>query len=179
MQGLRTIKGNRFLSGRLQQILTKPVYRGKIQHNDDIEVEGGHESVVDEELYLTVQGRLKTTREMHPRRRRSKLLLAGIARYRKREKLLRTRYKDENSPYYRCDGNSRVGEDGYPGFGKVDYRLDNVVLGEVREVASSEVIQNMPADETQDMLQDDLAPLRNELGKVQSELQNIGQTFNR
>ncbi len=178
-QGRRTKRGSQFAHNSVWWILGNPVYKGVIRYNDDFEVDGEHEAIIDEELFDEVHRKLTAKQKVHPRRRYSQLLLAGIAKCATCGKPLRTHYKSKDSKSYECMGNTLVGEGACPGFRKVDHRVDNAVLGKVMEIARGEVIQNMAADELDEMLQDDLGLLRDELGKVQSELEGIGQTFNR
>ncbi len=178
-QGLRTKSGSQFGHNTTWWILSNPVYKGVIRYNDDFEVDGEHEAIVDEELFDEVHRKLTQKQKVHPRRRYSQLLLAGIAKCATCGRTLRTHYKSKNSKSYECMGNTLVGEGACPGFRKVDYRVDNAVLDRVMEIVKGEVIQNMAFDELDEMLEDDLGPLRDELDKVQSELENIGETFNR
>ena len=178
-QGLRTKGGNQFGHSDVWRILSNPVYKGVIRYNDDFEVDGKHEAIVDEELFDEVHRKLTQKQKVHPRRRYSQLLLAGIAKCATCGKTLRTHYKSKHSKSYECMGNTLVGEEACPGFRKVDYRVDNAVLDRIMNLANDEVIQNMAVDELDELLEDNLGPLHDELGTVQSELGGIGQTFNR
>ncbi len=178
-QGLRTKGGGQFTHNSVWWILCNPVYKGVIRHNDGFEVDGEHEAIVDAELFDEVHRKLTQKQKVHPRRRYPQLLLAGIAKCATCGKTLRTHYKSKKSKSYECMGNTLVGEGACPGFRKVDHRVDNAVLDKVMEIAKGQVIQNMAFDELDEMPQDDLGPLRDELGKVQSELEGIGQIFNR
>ena len=105
-QGLRTRNVDQFLVSTLQQMLTNPVYRGKIRHNEDIELEGGHRR-------RAILSRGETSEHHMEDACSSKAFeaaVAGIAKCRTCGKLPRTHHKNENNSFYRRSGNTRVGE---------------------------------------------------------------------
>ena len=71
------VVGGKFNKGTIQQLLTNPLYVGKVRAGDELH-EGQHAAIVGEEVWHAVQAQLRANGRRGGPRRRSDALLAGL-----------------------------------------------------------------------------------------------------
>jgi len=68
-QGLRAKRGSQFRHNSIWWIFGNPVYKGALRYNDQFEVDGEHEAIIDAELFDAVHRKSTRDSKVHPRRR--------------------------------------------------------------------------------------------------------------
>ena len=175
--GYRTRGNLQWQASPLSRILRNPVYKGMVRASG-ITAPGVHEPIVSAEVFDAAQERLEAnSNRLHPRTRAAKLLLLGVARCGYCGRLIRARYTTAASYY--CTGNQSVGAEHCPGFMKQTTYVDDLVIRKLAELAANPEVQQLALSEAAGIVTEELSPLDQERGRLQTELAKFPATFTR
>ncbi len=178
-EGIPSRTGKQWSSSSIGKMLRNPVYAGKIKYGSLV-ADGRHQPIVTEDQFEESQDLAEGRQwiSLHPRTRTGKLLLLGLGTCGYCGRNLATK-SNRGRTRYGCSGNQKVGDDACDGFIKADHIVDDVVVDRIREVARSEVLQEMAADEARRVLETTVEPAREERDRLLEELGRIGDDFTR
>jgi len=181
----KKLGGRPFNKATLHQLLTNPIYTGKMRYKDELHP-GEHEAIVDQALFDQVQEQLKQNGRTGGTEVRNKYgaLLRGLLRCKScgtaMTHTFTSKGKQQLYRYYRCTNAIKNGHEVCSVGTLPAAEIERVVIDEVRDLAKDEALLAQVLADAQSAVAAELAEarreredLRRERGRHQQELQQL------
>jgi site-specific DNA recombinase len=168
------------------KIVTNDIYGGYIQVDGQL-VRGTHEALISDETYAQSRELIAARRKMAPRTRSSQHLLSGLVRCAQCGRVLVGqigRYQRQSGQMhtyvaFRHSPNEHVGSRHCPGVYVNAERLEEAVLGAVRQCARSEMMQMLSLDVVREQLAKGGPPPEREMERLAAKLAALDERFDK
>ncbi len=170
----KQVGGRPFDKATLHELLTNPIYAGKIRYKDELHA-GEHEAIIDQDLFDRVQQQLKHNGRTGGAEVRNKYgaLLRGLLRCKSCGAAMThtfvTRNKRIYHRYYRCVNAMKNGRDACPAGTLPAGEIERVVVDEVRDLARDEALLAQVLADIHTAIDAELAEARRERDDLRRE----------
>jgi len=170
----KKIGGRPFDKATLHQLLTNPIYTGKMRYKDELHA-GEHEAIIEQDLFDKVQQQLKLNGRTGGADVRNKYgaLLRGLLRCKCCGTAMTHTFTGKNKRnfyrYYRCTNAIKNGHDVCPVGTLPAGEIERVVIDEVRRLANDEALLAQALTDAHSAINAELAEARCERNDLRRE----------
>ena len=170
----KKLGGRPFDKATLHQLLTNPIYTGKMRYKDELHA-GEHEAIIDQDLFDKVQQQLKGNRRTGGTEVRNKYgaLLRGLLYCKSCCTAMTHTFCGKNKRnfyrYYRCTNAIKNGHDVCTSGTLPAGEIERVVIDEVRRLADDEALFAQVLTEAHAAIDAELAEIQRERDELRKE----------